>query len=146
MKKVLKIFACALACLLLITSTAFADGNPAPQSSEYIFGTYANITAGNNGSLTITFRVTSTGPMTELGASAIDIYENSGRSFKLIDTIYPTNPDYSNMMGNGTYHGSNITYTGTIGYKYYADVHLTAKNSTGSDTIIESTPTVTAKR
>lgn len=146
MKKVLKGFVPVFVCLLLLTSTAFADGGIEPRASSYIFGKYANIYAESNGKLKITFWVSSPTPMTTLGASAIDIYEDNGSSTRLIDTIYATDPECSHMLGSGTYHGSNITYEGTVGYKYYAEVHLTASNSTGGDTIKYPSPTVTAKK
>ena len=145
MKKILRNLAFVFACLLLLTSTAFANGNIESRASSYIFGKYANIYAESNGCLKITFWVSSPAPMTELGASAIDIYENDGRSTRLIETVYATDPGYSHMMGSGTYHGSNIIYEGTVGYKYYAEVHLTASDSTGGDTVKHPSPTVTAK-
>ncbi len=84
--------------------------------------------------------------MTELGASAIDIYEDNRRFTKLVETVYATDPGYSHMVGSGTSHGSNITYEGTVGYKYYAEVHLTASDNTGGDTIKYASPTVTAQK
>lgn len=144
MRKILKNLALVLGCVLLLNTTVFASEGIMPQSSAYIFGTYSDIIPESGGKLLITFHVNSPAPMTKLGASSIQIYENDGQSIKWVKTIYATDPGYSNMMGSGTYHGSNITYTGTPGYKYYAKVHLTARDSTGFDTITSTTPTVTA--
>lgn len=146
MKKTFNILLLLVAALFLLSTTASAVEEISPQSSDYIFGTYANITAGSNGDLIISFGVTGTAGMTELGASSIDIYENNGRTTTWIHTIYPTDPGCENMLGSGTYHRSDVTYTGTIGYKYYARVHLSASNSNGGDTITKTTPTVTATK
>lgn len=144
MKKLLKKFAFCLACLFLLNTTVFAAEEIMPLSSSYIFGTFSDIITESNGKLLITFHLNSPAPMTELGASSIDIYENNGRSTKLVATIYATDKGYEHMMGSGTYHGSNITYDGTIGYQYYVKVHFTASNSTGGDTVTSTSPTVTA--
>lgn len=146
MRKISSNFGTALLILLLLTTPVFAFDQTMPLASDYIAGTYSNISAGSNGNLTISFRVTSPGFMTKLGATSIDIYENNGRTTKLVDTVYATDAGYENMMGTGTSHASNITFGGTVGYQYYAKVHLTASDSSGEDTATSTSPTVTAKR
>lgn len=146
MRKISSNFGTALLILLLLTTPVFAFDQTMPLASDYIAGTYSNISAGSNGNLTISFRVTSPGSMTKLGATSIEIYENNGRTTKLVDTVYATDAGYENMMGTGTSHASNITYDGTVGYQYYAKVHLTASNSNGGETTTSISPTVTAKR
>lgn len=146
MKKHLSSLAFFLVCLLLLNTVAFAADSISPQSSAYIFGTHANMTAESNGNMKISFWVSSPAGMTKLGASSIDIYENNGQTTKWVKTIYATDEGYEHMMGSGTYHGSNVTYKGTIGYKYSAKVHLTASDNTGGDTITRTSPEVTAKK
>lgn len=146
MRRIFKKIALVLACILLLCSTVSASDDIMPLSSAYIFGTYSDIIPESGGRLLITFHLNSPAPMTTLGASSIDIYENNGQGARWIKTIYSTDPGYSNMIGSGMYYGSNITYTGKPGYKYYAKVHLTARNSTGFDTITSTTPVVTAIR
>lgn len=146
MRKILSNMGTALLILFLLNTSVFAYDKPMPLASDYISGTYSNISAGSNGKLTISFRITSPGPMTKLGATSIDIYENNGRTTKLVDTVYATDDGYENMMGTGTSHFSNITFSGTVGYQYYAKVHLTASDSSGVDTATSTSPTVTAKR
>ena len=77
-------------------------------------------------------------------SASIEIYENNGRTTKLVDTIYATDRGYEHMLGSGTYHASNITYDGTIGYQYYVKVHFTASNSNGGDTATSTSRAVTA--
>lgn len=146
MKRTPKIIVLFLASLCALSITAFAAEGVMPFSSSYIFGIHSNIVAGKNGSLTISFRLNSPAPMTELGASSIDIYENNGQTTKLVKTVYATDDGYSYLLGSGTYHSGNITYSGTIGYKYYAKVHFTASDNTGGDTATSTSPTVTAKK
>jgi len=146
MRKILSNMGTALLILLLLNTPVLACDQIVPLASDYISGTYSNIFAGSNGNLTISFRITSPGPMTKLGATSIDIYENNGRTTKLVDTVYATDAGYENMMGTGISHASNITFSGTVGYQYYAKVHLTASNSNGGETTTSISPTVTAKR
>ena len=146
MRKISTNLGIALLILLLLNTPVFAFDQTMPLSSDYIAGTYSNISAGSNGYLTISFRITSPGSMTKLGATSIDIYENNGRTTKLVDTVYATDAGYENMMGTGRSHASNITFDGTVGYQYYAKVHLTASNSSGGETTTSTSPTVTAKR
>lgn len=144
MKKLSKVLATMLACIFLLNATALAA---APRSSAYIFYTYANMTAESNGKLKISFSVTGMDVMSKIGASTIKLYENNGKSTTLVKTYRSTDTEYSNMMGsNSLIYANYVTYSGTIGYKYYAEVSFTAGNSSGSDTFTSSTPTVTAKR
>lgn len=146
MQKVSRSLAVILACLLLLNTTAaaFASNDIMPLASNYIAGTQSDIIPQSGGKLLITFRVTAPAPMTTLGAASVLVYEDDGTGARWVKTILPTDPDCENMLGSGMYHGSNVTYTGTPGYKYYAKVYLTARNSTGFDTIPSTTPTVTA--
>lgn len=146
MRKVSRSLAVILACLLLLntTATAFASDDIMPLASSYIAGTYSDIIPQSGGKLLITFWVCSPAPMTTLGAASVRVYEDDGTGARWVKTIFPTDPGCENMLGSGTYHGSNVTYTGTPGYTYYAKVYLTARDSTGFDTIPSTTPVVTA--
>lgn len=146
MKNIIKRVFTLFICLLMLNCTAFASDNISPQSSEYIFGTHANMKAGNNGELIISFWVSSPATMTTLGASSIDIYCGHGLSAMWIDTIYASDPTDEEMLGNGTYHSCDVTYQGTIGYEYYAKIHFVASNNTGGDSITRTTPSVIAKK
>lgn len=147
MKKFSKVIAAMLACIFLLSTTAFAAETHNARSSAYIFNTYAEMTAGRSGKLTISFSVTGMDVMSQLGASTIKLYEDNGTSVELVKTYRYTDLGYSAMMGyNKIQHSGTVSYSGTIGYKYYAEVYLTAKDSTGSDTVTELTSTVTAKR
>ncbi len=147
MKRIARLFPIILICLLLLSMTAFASELISPRSSLYISGSDAEITAKSNGNLTISFWISGNDIMSEIGATSIDLYEDNGNSTRLIKTYLASKPEYSHLMGaNKVVHRSDVTYSGTVGYKYYAEVHLIAGNSSGSDSIVEIAPSVTAKK
>lgn len=147
MKKIVRWFSLSLICLLLLSMTAFASECLSPRASLYISGSDAEITAKSNGGLTISFWISGTDIMSEVGATSINLYEDNGNSTRLVKTYRASDPEYSHLMGtNKVVHRSNVTYNGTVGYEYYAEVHLTAGNSSGSDSIVEISPSVTAKK
>lgn len=146
MRKVLRNIALVIGCLFLMSTIAFASEGISPIASNYIFGTTAGIVPESNGKLIISFHLGSPSPMTELGASSIDIYEDNGKTTKCVKTVYSTDKGYEDMIGSGMYYGSNISYIGTIGYNYYAKVHFVARDNLGGDAVTLTTTTVTAKR
>ena len=147
MKKFLRCLSLALVCMFLFNITASASNSILPQSSSYIMGTSADIIAESNGHLIISFSISSYGKMSEIGATSIELYENTGSSTKRVATYNSTNPSYSYIMGkNEGVHAEAVTYDGTIGYKYYAKVHLKACDQYGGDSVTTISPTVTAIR
>ena len=147
MKKFFRGLAFCLVCLFLLNTSAFAMEQSSQRASKYIMGTNATITTGSGGSLTISFSISSPGIMTKIGATTVYLYEDNGNSTKLVAPYRSSDKDYAYFMTeNSGYHGANVTYTGTVGYKYYAKIYLTAGDSTGSDTVIHTTSTVTAKK
>jgi len=147
MKKFLRTIAFTLVGLFVLNTVAFASEWKSVRSSSYISNTSAEITAKADCQLRISFSIQGTGRMSELGATTIYLYEDDGRSSKLVKTYRSSDPNYSDMMANNAfYHGSNVTYSGVAGYKYYASVHFKAGDSTGSDTTVGKTQTVTAKK
>lgn len=103
MRKLLKKFVTGFVCLFLLSTTVFAAEEILPVSSSFIYGIFSDIIAESDGQLLITFHLNSPAPMTELGASSIEIYENNGRTTKLVDTIYATDRGYEHMLGSGTF-------------------------------------------
>lgn len=136
MKKVLRRLLLIVLCLSFVTVPSFAAS---PRSSEYIKGTNAVINYKGNGKIEVSFMVSGTSVMTDIGATLIELYEwnDDGYSAKRVATYRYTDPGYSHMMGSNTgVYGSSVTYNGTAGREYYARVHLKAGNSSGSDTYI----------
>ncbi|MCL2627316.1 MAG: hypothetical protein FWD44_01285 [Oscillospiraceae bacterium] len=118
----------------IVTPVAFARG------SIYINSYGAGVTAGNNGSITVSFNITGRGIMDEIGATRILLYENGS----LIRTYLNTNT--SGMMGyNKSLHASSVTYTGVAGRAYFASVSFKCGKDGGWDTRSLTTNTVTAR-
>lgn len=137
MKKALRQLLLIVLCLSFVTVPSFAAS---ARSSEYIKGTSAVIKYKSGGKIEVSFMVSGTDVMTELGATLIELYEwnDDGISAKRVATYRYTDPGYSHMMGhNNGVHGSSVIYNGTAGRKYFANVYLKAGNSSGSDTYIE---------
>jgi hypothetical protein len=101
------------------------------KSSRYISDCYAKVTPTGSGNLKISFQITGTGYMTDIGATKIELKTSGGTTVK---TFRYTDPDYSNMMGeNDVYYSSYITYSGVPGKSYYAIVTFYAGNDSGND-------------
>lgn len=147
MKRFLKYISFVLACTFLFSTTVFASSSIVPQASSYIMGTSADIIPESNGHLVITFTISTYGKMDEIGATSIELYENTGSSTSCVATYSSTNRDYSYIMGKGEgIHAEEVTYDGTVGYKYYAKVYLKACDQYGGDSVVEISPTVTARK
>ncbi len=147
MKSFFKKFSLILLCLFLLNTTAFASEGAIGRSSSYIMGSHAGIKAGNNGAIVITFRISSFSVVSEIGAVSIEIYEDNGYSEKCVATYNSSDSDYAYMIATGkSIHSGSLTHNGTIGYDYYAKVHLVVSDHTGGDAVIETSTSVTAKK
>ena len=101
-----------------------------PDASAYISSYSANVLNAGNGNLKVSFDITGTKTMTDIGASAIAIYKSTG---SYVTTIYYFSDGRSNMMGsNKIYHSDTESIYVGAG-SYYAVVTFYAGNSTGSD-------------
>lgn len=147
MKRLLRGLILIFACVFLFSTTTFASDAILPQSSSYIMGTSADIITGSNGKLTISFSISSYWKMSEIGATSVELYENTGHSTRCVATYNYTDPKYSYIMGKGEgIHAEEVTYDGTVGYKYYAKAYLKACDQFGGDSVVEISSTVTAKK
>lgn len=115
------------------------------ESSEYLDGYRATLTAESGKSITLSIYVDACGKMDKVGASTVYLYESSdGKSFSCIETY--SYEKYPKMMGSGwSYAADPIVYKGTPGYAYFAIVHCYAGDSTGHDEKPYTTATVIAK-
>lgn len=113
----------------LLSTTASAS----VQSSAYLNSYRATIVPQSKGFIVVSVSVAGVGPMTEIGAKTIYIYESiDGKSFSRVGTYESS--VYPQMMGSGTnYFEDPITYLGKPGRYYYASVWVYAANENGSD-------------
>ena len=134
-----------LAACLLCSITLPAKASTM-RASDYFAGFYAYVDTGSNGDLSISFSVSSLGPMDKLGATTIYLYEDAGNGFRQVKKYSSSDWEYSYRMGSNTVaYGESVPYRGTVGNNYYAVVHFLAENRDGSDTTSFMTPVVTAK-
>lgn len=133
MKKLLKSFSLCLIIVAMISTTAFAaaPSDPAdPQANSYVFKTTVGIVPLGSGKIEIDFSVTATGRMTDVGATKVTVYNESG---KTVATYRYTDPGYGYMMGhNRVSQTAGVTYQGVSGQRYYAIVSFYAGNLNGA--------------
>ena len=124
-------------CLPIFESTVEA------RASQYIDSYDAYISRNGSGNLTIWFDVASTGKMDKLGASSVFLYEKNNGLWVLVKTYY--NTDYTTMLRtNSGIHSSSLSYSGTTGKQYYANVYIWAEKGGSGDSRSKVTTTVSA--
>lgn len=133
MKRFGKRLLCGLLAVCILS--AFGLASAAEQASDYLDSYTATLTAKGSGKISVTVDVNATGPMTDVGASEIHIYESStlNGSYTWVASYYAE--DYPDMLDSGyQYFEAPITHQGTAGRYYIADVTFYAGNSSGHDT------------
>ena len=109
--RIASIFIALILCASLLAPVASARG------SAYIVTYGGAMTAIGAGKVTASFSITGTGVMDEIGSTKITIYEDN----KLVKTYLST--DTPGLMGyNKYYHSGTVTYSGTAGKTYYANI------------------------
>lgn len=108
-------------CFSLLAPIALAE-----EGSLYIDFYVAGMTAGSNGKVTVSYHITGTGTMDQIGAISITIYEN-GTAVK----TYSSSTTVGMMSSNTFIHASTITYSGTVGKSYSAYVTFQAGKNGG---------------
>lgn len=127
MKRIIAMVAAISICSCFLCASAAVD------SSRYLSAYSVTCTAASSGRVIVNVQVDATGYMDELGATSITIYRSSdGREFEAVRTYECE--DYPRMMGSGLHYNEDvITYYGTPGYYYFADVWFYAGDDTGGD-------------
>lgn len=131
MKKIFKLVSMCfiIAAMLTTAALAAAPNDPIePQASKYISGTTVAIGAMGNGKIKVTFSITATGTMKEVGAHWVKIYnEDTG---ECVESYYYKDDDYKYMMAYNTgSHTASVTYNGESGQRYGAKVTFYAGES-----------------
>ena len=132
-----------LALVILLSATATISF---ARSSWYIRSYRAWLSPQTDGIINVIIDVAAYDVMDEIGASRVQIFEskddgNTWTSKRIyLKSLYPeliTTNDF-------VYYETPISYPGTPGYKYYAEITVYAGDSTGSDTKEYTTGVVTA--
>ncbi|MDR2572412.1 MAG: hypothetical protein LBD23_19240 [Oscillospiraceae bacterium] len=136
-KKTTRFIACLIMMLLLsniVMPITFA------RASSFINSYSTSLSTGGNGNVTVSFNITGTRIMTEIGTTRIELRENG----TLVAVYLHTNT--SGMMGyNKFIHAGTVTYKGVTGRSYIATVSFRAGNSDGSDSRTVLTNTIVAR-
>ena len=113
-------------------------------ASAYFAATDAVAYAEEDGKILIEADACATDIMEEVGVKSITIYEKqSDGNYDDVHTY--TRYNTSGMISTNDYsHFKSLTYQGTIGTKYYAEIAFYAKDSDGSETLCYDTNVVTA--
>lgn len=148
-------FLSSLLLLCMVTSLfcAFAsaaddtddDSSGGNRSSWYLDSYMAAVTPVANGKLVISVDVSACRNCTQLGSDDIYLYESTdGVHFTLVR--HYEYQDYPDMMDSGwDYYDSPVTYQGTVGRYYLANVYVYAADSSGSDRRMYETSIVRAR-
>lgn len=133
---------CAFAAAVDDTSDDSAGDK---RSSWYLDSYMAAVTPVANGKLVISVDVGARRNCTQLGSDDIYLYESTdGVTFHLVR--HYEYQDYPDMMGSGwNYYDDPVTYRGTVGNYYYANVYVYAADSSGSDRRMYETAIVRAR-
>ena len=114
------------------------------RSSAYFAVTSAVAYAEEDGKILIEADVCATRTMDEVGVKSITIYEKQSDGY-YDDVKTYTRYNTSGMIATNNYtHFKSLTYQGTIGKKYYAEIAFYAKNRDGNETLYCDTNVVTA--
>lgn len=115
-----------------------------PLASDIFQGASGWISTHGNGNIKINFTVRTGSTMTKLGVSGITLYEaESGEDWLPVKTYYSRN--IPSMLGsNCKSYSSNVSYSGTVGYRYQAHITFYAQTTSGSETTLYWTTVVVA--
>lgn len=132
MKRFVQLVCLILAVATVLTIPVSAAESAAPWGSSYFTSTlsYLHRTTGNQ--FQIWIEVVAVGTMDKIGASEIVLQKSSDNS-NWSDVKTFTKDIYTNLVTSNNYHHeAYVTYTGTSGYYYRAQVDFYAKKGTGS--------------
>ena len=143
-KNACKLFSFLLAIVLLSLYVMPAKATT-ERASFYIESCGAEIITHSRGNIDITFTITGTHRLDQIGATCIYLYEDDGNGFELIKTFRQTNDKYSYLLGKNTIrYTESVPYEGISGNDYYAVVLFLAADESGEDTDRIETSIVTA--
>lgn len=125
-----------LICLLLVLSTmltipVYAAEKPIPWGSNYFSSSLGYLHKTASTQFQVWAEVTAVGTMDKLGASEI-VVQRSSDNQNWTDMQTYTKSAYTNLVRESTtHHEAYVTYTGTSGYYYRAEILFYAKKGNG---------------
>lgn len=144
MKQKAKHFLSFLLSFLLLIGIIPTGSAAEARASNYFAATSVWATATGLGKFIVEFDINATHTMTEVGAIEITIKEKqSDGSYDTVKTFTRYNTSGLIETNSSCAYG-RVSYSGKSGTKYYAIARLYAKDSSGSETMYQSTKTITA--
>ena len=144
MKQSIRRFGSLTAILALTLSLMLPMACAAENASYYFAATSAVAYAENNGEILVEAYACATGTMDVIGVESITIYEKQSDGY--YDEVYTY--DHTNTSGltrtNNYEFFKSVTYQGTIGNKYYAEVAFYAEDDEGYEILYHNSNVVTA--
>ena len=141
MKRKLLAIPVVIALLLTFTCTAFASETKA---SDYIATYHASLSAGGNGRIDITYKVTATHSMLQVGVQSFFIEKYVNGSWLPCTTLLGSeNPDFYSY--NTREHFNVTSFAGIPGVKYRVTMTAYAQDNQGSDTSSATSNEVTCR-
>ena len=138
MKQIKRCVSILLACMCLLTSTAFAATNASDQIVSYSM----NAAPIGNGQITIDFTIMARFNMEEVGAQEIYVFEHSGTSF--IPKAHYTKDDPGMIRTDTFCQANSIIFDGVAGKTYYVTITVFATDYNGGSDSRTKSFTVTA--
>ncbi len=122
---------CAMMAPVCASAAVIPPANP--QASYYLAGYRGYITRSGN-TVQVTFSVTGTNTMDDIGVLSIKLYESTdGNNYYWVKTFQ--HDTTSGMLGHNTsYKSGTVNYSGYASRYYMADICFYAGDSTGHDT------------
>lgn len=121
-----------------------SGGDVSPQASDYISSYAAWAGAGSGGKVYIYYDIDATGYVARVGAKLIVVQVLDAGVWTNVKTITGTTSN-GMLLSNAAAHTGNIVYQGTAGKSYRAVVTVYAGPTSGGDSRIVTTNSVTAK-
>ena len=118
---------CAVICLLVMTTSAFAQTN---RASDQI-SNYWMVATSSNREINVDFSVTGTGTMDQIGCESIYIYESSGSLW--LEVEHFDENDAGMNRTNARKFANMVSVDCEVGVKYKVVVTIFAENSDGRD-------------
>lgn len=123
-----------LAVLLLLPSIPVSAATAVqPRANDYLEDCSAYVSCADGGVIKVSFNVSATYEMDELGVLELQLYESTDNTNWVWVATYAS-ADYPNLMGyNNDYYSNHVTYTQGISGRYYrAFVYIIARSDGGS--------------
>lgn len=138
MKQIKRCVSILLACMCLLTSTAFASEKASDQIATYSM----YVAPMGNGQLGMDFSITAPGFMEEIGAENIFVYEIDGTD--MILRAHYTKDDPGMIETDSWFQANTIYFDGVAGKTYYVTITVFATDYNGGSDSRSKSFTVTA--